>query len=399
MAKHRTFNADRFLDKFEDHEHLLAAFVAQWTGRIDLKADGLTVDRFKKWLVEGKGDGKDELVEALYQAYDLCTDKGHEDLLAACKDSGYEPDPENSLPVECLSIKVRTERDEIFTFAYDRYQFFRAERFNIYQGRMAKPIAHAERVTKKLNQLLSQAFKDHKGSERVLVRHYVEESYVNFIVYHEKRVKATLTLMGPKDQPKVKATIFRPAQQDFLSYNQETGQLEIEAGFLNEEKKLRHSFGEACFGDDDFFDGLHAADRFGLGVIADKSFELQCPQGTKATLVELRFSLPQYESPKFLVRSKDVLQTLTRNGLRSALDRYSIDRAVVKITFPGDMRGKRVELTGSNSIKFKRSTHAEEIFFLLKEWGIMLSEQDHADADELHDAQAPFVGSTNGLAS
>lgn len=398
MATHRTFNADRFLDKFQGFEALLQGFVALWAGRLDLKVKGLTIANFKKWLGEGKGDAKDELLEALYQVYDLCTDRGHEDLLAACKDLDYDPDPDHALPVECLSLKVRTEREEIFTFARGRNNFFHAERFSIYQGEIAREIDKPDRAAKKFNGLLSKAFKDHKGSDRVLVRQYVEGTYVNFIVYHEKRVKVTLTLKGPKDRPKVKANIFRPAQQDFLSYNQETGQLEIEAGFRNEEKKLRRNFADACFSDAEFFDGPHAADRFRLAAIADNNFTLKCPMGISATLVELRFTLPQSEGPKFTVRSKNVLQTLTKNGLRSKLDGGSIDGAVLKITFTDDQRGKRVELTGSNTIKFKRAKHAEDIFSLLGEWGIMLSEEDHADADELRDAQAPFVGDANDLA-
>jgi hypothetical protein len=81
------------------------------------------------------------------------------------------------------------------------------------------------------------------------------------------------------------------------------------------------------------------------------------------------------------------------------LDGESIGAAVFKITFPDDQRGKRVELSGSNRIKFKRATHAEDIFSLLLDWGILLTEEDHADADELRDAQAPFVGDADNLAS
>lgn len=398
MAKHRTFNADRFLDKLENHEHLLRAFLAPWSGQLDLKVDGLTIPKFKKWLVDGKEDCKDEILEALYQVYDLCTERGHEDLFAACAAHRYDPDPDHELPVECLSLKVRAEKEEVFSFAYGRYSFFRAERFTIFQGERGKEIKDIDKAIRRFLDLLGQQFKDHKGSARLLVRHYEEAGYVNVIVYHEKRTKATLILGGPSHQPKVQARIFRPAQQDFISYNPETGQVEIEAGFQNEETKLRQCFAEACFGDRDFFDGPHAANRFDLGPIADASFQLRCPSGITARLIELRFAIPQAEDPKFGIRSRDVLQTLARNGLRSKLDGDSIGAAVFKITFPDDQRGKRVELSGSNRIKFKRATHAEEIFSLLLDWGILLTEHDHADTAELRDAKAAFAGSANRLA-
>ena len=240
MAKHRIFNADRFLDKFQSNEDLIRAFIGLWSGRLDdLVSATMDIPYFKKWLVDGEGEGKDELLEALYQVYDLCTERGHEDLVAAVEsDPGYDPDPKHALPVECLSLKVRTEREDLFNFAYDRYTLWRAERFTIYQGLEARSIKNLKSVAKVFQQKLKDVFKDHKNSDRVLVRHYTEGPYVNFIVYHEKRMRATLKFEGTRTRPKVGAYIYRPAQQDFISYNNETGQVEIEAGYESEEEKL-----------------------------------------------------------------------------------------------------------------------------------------------------------------
>jgi hypothetical protein len=70
----------------------------------------------------------------LHRVYDLCTPRGLEDLCAACRDSGYEPDPGGILPVELLSIKVRTEQEEVFNLAYDRCTVRQAKRFSVYQA-------------------------------------------------------------------------------------------------------------------------------------------------------------------------------------------------------------------------------------------------------------------------
>lgn len=390
MAKHRVFNADRFLDKFQDSEQLLRDFVGIWMGRLDLDPSTLDVPGFKQWLVDGEGDAKDELLEALYQIYDLCTDRGHEDLIAAIGDDpSYTPDPEHSLPIECLALKVRTERDDLFFLAYDRYTLWRAERFSIYKGRSPQPIKNLPVTSRAFQEKLAAAFKDHKNSDRVLLRYYAEGTYINFIVYHEKRTRATLVFRGSRTRPKVGPHIYRPAQQDFISYNAETGQVEIEAGYENEEAKLRRCFADACFGEAEFFEHESAANRLTLGVLADPHFRLLCPDGVEASLVELRFSLAQTHGPSFTVRSKDVFQTLEFNGLRRKLDADRIGRAVIKITFPDDRRGKRVEISGPNKIKFKRATHAEDIFGLLADWGILL---DDEVTPEFRAASAAFVG-------
>lgn len=391
MPKHRTFNADKFLDKFQHHTCLIHEFLGLWSGRIGIDPTTVDVPSFKKWLVEGEGEAKDELLEALYQIYDLCTERGHEDLIAAIdSDGSYAPDPEHALPVECLGLKLRTERDDLFNLAYARYSLFCAERFTVYKGRAARPIAKLKSVAKSFERKLGEVFKDHKNSDRVLLRFYEEGSYVNFIVYHEKRTRATLVFEGTKVHPKVAPHIYRPAQQDFISYNCETGQVEIEAGYENEETKLRKCFAEHCLGDAEFFEGEDAAHRISLEPLADLDFEFTVPDGVNAALVEVKFWLKQKHGPRMVICSKNVLETLELNGLRKKLDGDQISRAVIKITFPDDQRGKRVELAGPNRIKFKRATHAEDVFQLLREWGLLL-EQDE-DAAELRAASAAFVG-------
>ena len=90
-----------------------------------------------------------------------------------------------------------------------------------------------------------------------------------------------------------------------------------------------------------------------------------------AALVELHFSLKQRNGPTFVVKSKDVFDTLDLNHLRKKLVGDRIRRAVFKITFSDDSRGKRVELSGTNKISFNRQTHAGDVFGYLRKWGIL----------------------------
>ena len=370
--KHRTFNADRFLDKLQGQEIILRHFVELWNGRLGLEPSSLDVPLFKDYLVNGDGDGKDELLESLYMAYDLCTERGHEDLVAACAECGYSPDGNGELPVECMSLKVRTENEDAFTLAYDRYNLWRAERFTIFRGKSSASITDASAASSAFQTKLAELFRDHKNSDRVLVRHYQEGAYTNFIVYHEKRVKAELIFKGTRTRPKVSPTILRPAQQDFISYNNKTGQVEIEAGFEKEETTLRKAFAECCLKDEDFFDSPGSADRINLARIADDDFDMPVDEDHSAFLAELHFNIKQTHGPSFMVRSKNVMETLEKNNLRKRLAGGTIRRAVFKIMFPDDRRGKRIELSGTNKIKFKRATHAEEVFHYLRNWGIVI---------------------------
>jgi hypothetical protein len=371
MVKHRAFNADRFLDKFQGREGVLHSYTGIWGDGLQADATSLDVPAFKDFILNGDGEHKDQFMEGLYRAYDLSNERGHEDLIAACRDHNYEPDPEGNLPVECLSLKVRAENEDAFNLAYDRCALHQAERFSVFQGEAGLAIADVPAATDRLQQKLSALFKDDKNSDRVLVRQYQEGAYTNIIVYHEKRIQAMLVFQGSRIKPKVSPTVLRPAQQDFISYNSETGQVEIEARFENEERTLRTAFAECCFGDSELFEKPESAQKFTLGVIACEDFTLDVDDGDSASLVELHFKLKQKHTPGFVVRSKDVLDTLQLNYLRKRLSGATIQKAVLKIGFPDDGRGKRVEISGTNKISFKRATHAEDIFRYLRRWKIL----------------------------
>ncbi len=371
MAKHRKFNADRFLDKFQGQEHLIRAYVRKFE-KVKLDVAGLDVPGFKEFLVRDESEGKDELVQGLYQAFDLSTEHGHEALIAVCQAwPGFDPDVDGKLPVECLSLKVRTENEDAFDFAYARNTLWQAERFTIVRGKSAMPIAEPAAAAERLREKLATIFKIDKKSERVIIRQYTEGNRTNFVIYHERRTKAELTFAGTKARPKVAPTVLRPAQQDFVSYDRTTGQVEIETRFEKEEASIRSAFAECCLEDATFFDDGDAASRIDFSRIAAPGFEPRVGPRDKAALVALRFSFPQAFEPAFEIRSKNVLATLDNNHLRQHLAVGRIQRATFKIVFPDDARGKRVELSGTNSVKFNRATHADDVFAYLADWKVL----------------------------
>mgnify|MGYP007111979272 FL=1 len=148
--------------------------------------------------------------------------------------------------------------------------------------------------------------------------------------------------------------------------------MEIEAGFEKEETALRKAFAECCLKDEDFFDSPGSADRINLARIAEDDFDMPVDEDHSAFLAELHFNIQQTHGPSFVVRSKNVMETLEKNYLRKRLPGGTIRRAVFKIMFPDDRRGKRIELSGTNKIKFKRATHAEDVFRYLRNWGIII---------------------------
>ena len=374
MAKHRKFNADRFLDKFQGQEQLLRAYVAQWDGRLPLSTAALDVPVLKEFLANGDGDGKDAMMEGLYRAHDLSSERGHEDLIAACRDYDIDPDPGGQLPVECLSLKVLTENEEAFDLAYDRNTLWHAERFSIFRGKSAKAIPDPAAVAAQVPGEAGRSVQGGQG-QRPRARPAVPGRDLRQLHRLPREADQGRARVHRAEEPGKGSCprSWRPAQQDFISYNHETGQVDIEARFEHEETALRKHFAECCLGDAEFFESPEAGQRLNLTRITESDFSMPVNEDHTAELVELQFSLMQQHGPSFVVRSKNVLETLDKNYLRKRLAGGTIRRAVFKLGFPDDRRGKRVELSGSNKVKFKRATHAEEVFRYLGNWGVVLA--------------------------
>jgi hypothetical protein len=372
MAKHRKFNIDRFLVKFEDHEEIFSAYAWRWKVGLNIDISTLDVDGFRNLILGEEWSDKDLFMEGLYRAYDLCTPDGLEALRRACAALPKPPDPKEELAVEPYSLKVLATHEDAFNRAYAECSLQKAERFSIYQGKEGRPIKDIKEAAARLHERLAADFKGRKNSDSVLVLPYEEDGYVNFIVYHEKRTQSLLTFKRARRKIKVSPTVLRPAQQDFISYNSKTGQVEIETQFEKDEETLRKRFAECCLEDASFFEGPEASNRFKLGVIADDAFSVDVDEPDKAALVELHFGLPQTHGPSFVVRSQNVVETLRINELKHKLRAEQIKRAVFRVTFSDDKRGKRVELSGTNTVSFKRATNAEKVFEYLRLWKILV---------------------------
>jgi len=372
MIKHRAFNVDRFVDKFADGgESLLCNFVRLWRRGLEIQLSSINVDSFKRFLVKGEGKSKEEFMAELYRVWDLCDEVGHEYLIAACSNRRpkYDPDPSGGLPVEWLSLKIRTENEQVFNLAYDMRSVRHAERFKLYQGKKGTQITGLAAARKRFEARLRRDFKGIKDSDRVVVRAYQEGETFNFVIYHEKRVQAQLVFKGGPARPKVAPFTLRPVQQDYIRFKPATGRAEVEARFEHEEEKLINGFAECCLGSPSYF--AASGRQLHLAQIANKDFKMEADGIETAKVTELQFTLDQKPKPLFTVSSEDVLETLRLNGLLGKLPAGAIRRATLTLKFADGSREKTVKLSGDKTISFPHRTHADDIHGCLIAWKLL----------------------------
>lgn len=374
---HKKFNAHKFLDKFQDHEDILQAYVSLFAGRIMLNPDDLSIDSFKGYLASDSHDsGHEEFLEELYRVHDMSSgrteqqERCHEELVGACKQMKpvYQPDAEGNLPIECLAMKIRSENIDAFDIAYNMHLYHHVDGFSEYKGEAGVDIQDCNLAAAEFQATLESVFAEDKNSDRVKVSHYRENGSVNFVVYHEKRTIAELVFDGRKN---LITHVLRPLQQDFIGYHSLSGKLKIRARFKKETNLIRRAFAEACLDDPGFFDKDGAANRIDLPALLGEGFALNTRNGDQAYLYELWGNLKQKYAPRIMLRSKNVFATLDLSRLRGKMAPDRITKAVIYIQFSGDTRPIRIELSGTNGTKIPQSRHHDVAREYLAEWGLL----------------------------
>lgn len=120
MADQMLLNLDSFLEQFEYVESLLREFTEIWQDRVTLDPNVVTADKFKAWLLELPDDLRREMLEALAQVQELCTDAGRTQLRALCADANIQPDYGSAMPLEVFALMLRLYQPSIFITAYHR---------------------------------------------------------------------------------------------------------------------------------------------------------------------------------------------------------------------------------------------------------------------------------------
>lgn len=371
--KHLKFKAGRFLDVFAEHPHLLRDFAQKFDNNRFLAEEDFTLDAFKQ-LVADAVKTDPPMVEHLYRAYDMSMNTyGHETICEVIKKMGLRVD--DSLPVECLTIWLHNHDQDQFNFAYDRMSFNHLEKVSMFRIAPPHHFEAASEQVQAFENVLKEAFENDKGSSNVLVRSYEENDCLNLIVYHEKRTQAQLIFKDLKDA--VGPLMLRPAKQDFISFNQKTGELQVDASYPKEKIALRKAFAKEFLQDATLFEAPDAARVFDLDVMAHSEFAMPVSDPEhSAILTELKFRLPSETNPTLTISSDNVLTTLKNTNQRISIAGASVASAKIRLCFGNQPRDKKIiTLVGTNFISFNASTHKEEVETYLRQWGILLARE------------------------
>lgn len=373
QIKHRPFNADRFLDKFKGSEAVLTAYLDKWSGQIPGFSEEFNIEGFKDFLKYPPDNCRpfQEMVEGLYRTWDLCKPHGEEFMREAVERNHSPLQSVHDIPREVFAVRLITEDPVSFELAENLNYAQQVDRFVTFRGREPRSISDVSETIEMFKVQLQAFFQERKGSDKVLVKHFTDGDVLNFIIYHEERVKAEIELQKDGTTLTVQPLIFRPARQDFVSYFPESGKIQIDNPSDKEREAIRKSFSEVCLGDPDFFEEEGSDAQVDLSVFGRADFQFSLDEGDVAYLTEIAYKLPQRETPTITVRSRNVFESLRVNGMSRHLEAATIEIAKVKIILAGNKRGKTVTLRSPNRLSFNRATQAERVMEYLTRWELL----------------------------
>ena len=365
------FQIDRFLRVFVGREALLQSYLRRFEGAEPRSDEAFTIEAVVEHLKTDFAT-RSAVMAGLMQAADLTNESGHDLLVNLCERENYRPADLHALPHECLSLKILTERRGIFDHARDLQTLSTAERLALFRGAGVVEPSVSDEALDEFAELVRQHCRQKLGSEKVIVRHHVEDGVTAVVVYYEKRVKTEVVLAGSDHRPILSTTTFRPAEQDFLTFDPEHHQIAINSARGQHDEVLRKGFARTFLRNENYFESQRSMQLLNLGIIADDDFEMMTDEGAEARITELHYDCPNdVHEPQFVVKSDDVRDTLVRKNMIHTLRSSLIKKAVIRIPLPGARRPRTVELRVPTKLNYSKSTHAMDILRYLNSWGLL----------------------------
>lgn len=375
MSKQRKFSYDGFFFAFLSHEQELSALFAELGVPV---ASPFSIEEARKAALGGESANHAKLASELYKLNDLASKKGAEIITAVIEEFRIPcPHPDSTMTRERAALWLRNSNKNLFEHALDRLAIdgLQGTTMGLFQGRLTVPIQEPDVAVADFEKQLTKSLSGWKGAESFVLRHYMDNNLLVILVFCERTAEVQREMDHSKG--KVMTSIRRPVIQDVLFYNTATGELEVEAGQPSHREILRKSFAVGVMGDDSFFPQEEFCRVLQLQNLLKQGFNLPTRGTHRAIITGIKLKRgigKKYLTSEYSCSRNDLIAILGWNDTDMPTT-GSGEVASVRIELelgPGRSDRKTIELSGTNRIKFNRSTHSEIVYEYLRAWNLML---------------------------
>ena len=374
MSKIRKFNARTLFDAFSQNINELQALFSEFGVKTEAE---FTPESACAAILDGPAV-PDDFTAVLYELNDLASPEGLERVEAAiARYAVTDPIIETGITPAVAALRLRYANPEAFQHALDRLfaSALQGKSVALFPGRAPVAIADENVAAEGFKRELTKNSSKWKDAMGFSIRPYTDGRRLVILVFCER--PASVELEFDHTKKTVKSSIRRPVIQDMVLYNQETGELEIEASHKNHREILRSAFAVGVMGDDSFFRIEEETRVLKLQNLATLNFNLPVQPGSGHTAIITGIKVKHLGGDKpvtlgFGANRHDVIEFIRSRDCMRMIEGGVITTIRIELVLgPRRMDRKSIELTGSNRIKFNRSTHSEDVYQYLRHWTLM----------------------------
>lgn len=368
---HAAFDPEAFLMAFKGRHDLLEAYLDTIPSKmLTLKRPLQSWEALRDHIAACSSDELRPILSGFREAYELCTEEGHEQLLQVCRLAGRGSADILELPAECLAVKILTEDRELFESALSLDHVMSSDALELFKPE--KPLRLVKNIKAGVSHFraeMAQLCGSKYGSQRILLKHFHHGDTLTVGFYFEKAPKAQRLLDGSAASPRLKHEEVRPIQMDFVIFEASTGVLSVKSAWGRHTDEIRRAFGAAFLQDEDAYYWSGARDILELRHFVDPDDETISDVGAVVTDVYYGFPSDPLET-RYYIHAVNVREVLERDRLSGRVQEATIRKAVVQIPVPRTLRKRRVVLQTPNKIEFSRTSGVLDILRQLHDWHV-----------------------------
>jgi hypothetical protein len=372
MSKIRKFNARTLFDAFSKNINELQALFSEFEVKTESE---FSPESACAAILDGP-DAPEEFMALLYELHDLATPEGLEAVEAAIdRHAVSAPILGEDITPAVAALRLRNADKDAFQHALDRLfaAGLQGGSVALFPGRSAATIPDENAAADGFERELNKKLSEWKGALAFQIRPYTDGQRLVILVFCERSAEVQLEFDHGKKA--LKSSIRRPVLQDMVLYNQDTGELEIEARHEKHREILRSAFSVGVMGDDSFFP-IEAETRvLNLQNLLRRNFDLPVRAGHTAIVTGIKVKHVGDGKPVTLgfgATRHDLIAFIRARNSMGMIEGGKVTGLRIELVLgPRRDDRKSIELTGDNRIKFNRSTRTEDVYQYLRDWELM----------------------------
>lgn len=369
------FDHESYLHAFEWHEEILEEYLNS------IPAAGVSIARpvtsstaFSAHLGLCSQDEYRVLTSGMVEAWEMTSEEGHDQMLAAMRQAGLCAPYVLSLTAECLALHVLSTRRDLFETALSLDEVRKCESLQMFKPcRPVALVSDLNSATNAFRGLIASNCDTRFGSRRILLRRFEGTDMFTIGFYFEKSPRAHRRLSGTETAPSLAREEARDLQFDAAIFEPSTGMLGIRSGYGRLTDAIRRAFASSFLGDPDAYEWRGASNILQLSELFADDQEVPAPLADRTLISEVDYSPAHDEMmARYRITGADVLEILLRDQRLETVRRAFVRRVSLKMPVAGITRRRKVILTWPNKIEFKRGADASQIISRLHDANVLL---------------------------